>query len=257
VKTLWADPLLRYSNVLDGLFHERVVVCEADADCRFYEAVAVAVAEKEGQPPPDALFVHCGGKGRMANLVTALRAVGVPVVVVADFDILSEEEPLRRLFEALGGEWSEIASEWAEIKSAIASKKPELGSADVDTEIRVIMREVTDKYFPLEARNKIQKILRRTTPWAVAKNQGKTYVPSGQATQACDRLLQTCRTHRLFIVEVGELEGFVRSVGGHGPAWANAVLETKNLADDSDLEAAREFVKSFLPSSKSQLGQTD
>jgi AAA domain, putative AbiEii toxin, Type IV TA system len=47
VKTLWADPLLRYSNVLDGLFHDNVVVCESDADCRFYEAVAVAVAEKE------------------------------------------------------------------------------------------------------------------------------------------------------------------------------------------------------------------
>lgn len=31
----WADPTLRYSNVLDGVFHEQVVVCEADGDCRF------------------------------------------------------------------------------------------------------------------------------------------------------------------------------------------------------------------------------
>src|SRR5262249_53586021 len=33
VRALWGDPLLRYSNILDGLFHERTVVCESDADC--------------------------------------------------------------------------------------------------------------------------------------------------------------------------------------------------------------------------------
>jgi len=31
VKELWSDPLLRYSNVLDGLFHDAVVLCESDA----------------------------------------------------------------------------------------------------------------------------------------------------------------------------------------------------------------------------------
>lgn len=30
VKELWNDPLLRYSNVLDGLFHDAVILCEAD-----------------------------------------------------------------------------------------------------------------------------------------------------------------------------------------------------------------------------------
>lgn len=36
---VWNDPILRYSNVLDGLFYESVVICEGDADCRFYAAV--------------------------------------------------------------------------------------------------------------------------------------------------------------------------------------------------------------------------
>jgi len=35
VSQLWSDPLLRYSLALDGLFHELVIVCEGDADCRF------------------------------------------------------------------------------------------------------------------------------------------------------------------------------------------------------------------------------
>lgn len=33
IKKLWGNPLLRYSNILSGLFHEKVVVCESDYGC--------------------------------------------------------------------------------------------------------------------------------------------------------------------------------------------------------------------------------
>jgi hypothetical protein len=46
----------------------------------------------------------------------------------------------------------------------------------------------------------------------------------------------------LHVVEVGELEGYVRTEGGHGPKWVNAVL-TRELATDPELEAARKFVQ--------------
>lgn len=39
IKKLWGNPLLRYSNILSGLFHEKVAVCESDYDCLFYQAV--------------------------------------------------------------------------------------------------------------------------------------------------------------------------------------------------------------------------
>lgn len=35
IKKVWSDPLLRYSNVLSGLFHTQVIICEGDADCKF------------------------------------------------------------------------------------------------------------------------------------------------------------------------------------------------------------------------------
>lgn len=41
IRELWNDPLLRYSNVLDGIFHQHVVVCESDGDCRFYWPIRV------------------------------------------------------------------------------------------------------------------------------------------------------------------------------------------------------------------------
>lgn len=62
IKRLWGNPLLRYSNILNGLFHEKVVVCESDYDCLFYQAVLNAIYENKGEVAPDVLFTHCGGK---------------------------------------------------------------------------------------------------------------------------------------------------------------------------------------------------
>ena len=47
------------------------------------------------------------------------------------------------------------------------------------------------------------------------------------------------------ILEVGELESFVKNVGNHGPKWVNEVLG-KDLKLDPELETARQFVMKFL-----------
>ena len=49
----------------------------------------------------------------------------------------------------------------------------------------------------------------------------------------------------IFVVPVGELERFVKSVGGHGPAWVAEVLK-QDLANAPELEPARQFVKKLV-----------
>ena len=244
IKELWGDPLLRYSNILDGLFHESVVVCEADADCRFYAAIldAVMSSKTDDAKRPDLMFTHCGGKARLSVVIRALREVDVPVRAVADFDVLSEEEPLKSIAESLGVEWTEIQMDWRIVKSAVDSKKPDLNADDVKKEISTLLSAITTPTFPPKVKSDIQKILKRSSPWAHAKLVGKAFVPSGDASKACERLLTKLRNGGLFVVEVGELEGYVRTEGGHGPKWVNAVL-TRDLPADSELEAARKFVR--------------
>src|SRR5439155_26581235 len=55
IRELWSDPILRFSNIFDGLFHDLVVVCEGDADCRFYSAIA-DVLPSESRERKDLLF---------------------------------------------------------------------------------------------------------------------------------------------------------------------------------------------------------
>lgn len=247
IREIWADPLLRYSNILDGLFHEGVVVCESDGDCRFYSAMVDAVTESSAfaPRPPDILFTHCGGKARLAIVVQALREIGVPVKAIADFDILSNEQPLRGVVEALGGTWSDIESNWRTVKSAIDSQRPEMHTTDIRAEINKVLDSVTTLNLPEKPRLELQRILKRSTAWSNVKLVGKAFVPSGEPTRQCDYLMSQLQNIGLHVVPVGELEGFCRSVGDHGPRWVNSVL-VKNLANDEELSPAREFAKNLL-----------
>jgi hypothetical protein len=240
---LWKDSLLRYSSILDGLFHEKVVLCESDSDCRFYSAILDAVVEAGGPDArrPDFMFTHCGGKDRLPMVIRALRELDVPLVCIADFDILNNERPLRDVVEAAGCGWDSVSSAWREVKNAIDGKKPELCSTEISDAITKILSEIKDPMFPASAKQRIQEVLRRSSPWSTAKSVGRSFVPHGQPTQAYNRLMETLKQYGIFVVEGGEVEGFAGSVPGHGPSWLNEVLK-KDLKDDPELRSARDFV---------------
>jgi hypothetical protein len=243
---LWNDPLLRYSSILDGLFHEKVVLCESDSDCRFYSAILDAVVEARGPDTqrPDFMFTHCGGKDRLPMVIRALRELDVPLFCITDFDVLNNEHPLRAIVEAVVCDWDSVSSDWRTVKNAIDGKKPELSSSEVKNELVKILDEITESTFPSSAKKRIQEVLKRSSPWSTAKSVGKPFVPPGQPRQAYDRLIATLSEHGIFVVEIGEAEGFVRSAGGHGPSWVNEALK-KDLNGDPELRPARDFISAI------------
>jgi len=247
IRKVWGDPILRHSNVLDGLFHSKVIVCESDADCRFYAAIRDAIT-KEGpwSESRHLMFTHCGGKGRVPVVVRSLKTLGVSVAAVVDFDVLGTEPDLKAIYGALEGTWGDVATDWRCVNAAISAKKPDLQTVDVRREVQGIFSDVTAEAFPREAATAIRQILRKSSPWSEAKTMGLPFLPRGQAAQTCGRLLSSLSSSGLFVVEVGELEGFARSIGGHGPTWVNAVLEQKTLLTDPELEPARQFVSRIL-----------
>lgn len=245
VRIIWNDSLLRHSNVLNGLFHSQVIVCESDSDCRFYSAVLSVVFEGTGAISPDVLFIHCGGKHRIPIVVKALRKLDVSIKVVSDFDVLNSMNPLREIFEELGGQWRDIEADWKLVKESIDQKRPELETTELKNEIEKILASVTDRFFPKTKVSAIERTLKKASAWAHAKEVGKSFIPSGNATQAFDKMQMKCKEIGLMIVEVGELEGFVKSIGNHGPKWVNEVL-LKDLKNDDELDLARQFVKQLI-----------
>ena len=105
--------------------------------------------------------------------------------------------------------------------------------------------------FPREKRSEIESIFRKATPWDAVKEAGEAAIPAGQATQQFEVLKEHCKQVGLWIVPVGELEGFCKSIGGHGPRWVQQVLEGRDLSTDSDLQRARDFVREIWNSRSS------
>lgn len=250
IKESWNDPLLRHSNVLSGLFHSNVVLCEGDMDCRFYSSILDALLEidherkKEEQlfkTLPDPLFIHCGGKHRMPMVIKSLIKLDVPITVVCDFDVLNNVDPLKGIFEGLGGDWNLIESDWKIVKIQVDMKKPELETKDVKDKIEKILAKETTGIFSTNSAEEIRELLRKTSSWSTAKSIGKFFVPSGDATNAYNRLINRLNQKKLFIVEVGEVECFDKSVGNHGPKWVNDVL-LKEIKSATELDGARKFV---------------
>jgi predicted ATPase len=245
IKELWSDSLLRHSNILDGLFHSKVIICESDSDCRFYSAILQSLYENDSNISPDYLFTHCGGKHRVASVIKALKKLNVDIHAILDFDVLNDKDPLKEIFEECGGNWDLIESNWKIVKSSIDAKRPELETEDLKKQLIPLIDSTTERIFPQEKIKEINSMLRKVSAWSHAKQVGKGFIPNGQPTQAYQRLITELEKVGLMVVEVGELESFVKSIGNHGPKWVNDVL-LKDLSIDEELKEAREFVKKII-----------
>ena len=242
-RTIGSDPLMKFSNVLNGIFHERVIICEADSDCMFYSAL-LDLPKIRGEQQPDVLFVHANGKHRMAALAEALRSLGVMVDTIADIDVINDGSVHRKIVEALGGIWSTFEVQAKPVRDAIIQHKPWLNSAEVtNAVIAIVEKAPTTGEFPKSLRKDIESIFRKASPWDAVKEAGEAAIPGGQPSVHYRELKKLCSAIGLWIVPKGEMEGFCKEIGGHGPRWVQQVIETYDLATASELESARSFVK--------------
>ena len=259
VRQLSEDPLMTYSNVLSGVFHERVIICESDADCMFYSSI-LDLPDVHGEQQPDVLFVHASGKHRLASLARILSALDVPVDVIVDIDVLREENLLESLTTALGGDWPTIQPRARSVRLAIEQAGPSKTADDIVSEIKEVLDTVpSGGTFPTSRQTEIQRILRSASPspWDAVKESGEAAIPRGQPTQQFQELMETYQALGLWIVPVGELEGFCRPIGRKGPTWLQWVVEEYDLAEDDELEEARQFVREIWHSGSAKANAAD
>lgn len=229
---IWNDPLLKYSNIMTSLFHNEVVLCESDSDCKMYSIVESYLKQKAGIYS-ETFFIHCNGKHRMARIAGALRALDIKVKLVPDIDILNDENIFRRIVETFDIQWENICSEYRTIVANLHSKKESINREEFRYLVSNILDSSQKQTLSKQEINKINAALRIESKWDDLKKSGIAAIPRGDATVAFEKLNERLKAAGIFIVPVGELECFVKQVGGHGPDWTNRVLETyTDLADD-------------------------
>ncbi len=236
---LWEQPELRYSNALDGIFHEEVLICEDDSDCRLYNSIADHLSrEFPDKVWPDTAYVPCGGKAAIPKITQALMEIGVPVKIVSDLDLLNDGVMLRGVIESLGGNWADFETHWRQLDAAVRDGVKPLSNSEVFTEIKRIMDEHEGDGLP---KSEIQNVLKQTSPWAMVKKHGKSVIPRGDAQATFALLDGKLRALGVFLVAVGEAENFCPDVGLHGPRFVAKLFRDHPL-DSPKLEALRDFV---------------
>lgn len=207
LEELWSKPLLRSSAAFDGLFHEGVVVCEADADCRFYEAILRRM-EVQGRTDraADLYFVHGGGKGQLATLARAYRSLGTGTAVIADLDLLRNKDEIAAVVDALGANVAETSGLFNGAHSALSSSPPVTSFEDFLSGARAILdaSERTGTLSPAK-RKDLQGLLEDAADWSQAKKYGIAKLRGG-ALRDAETLLDKWADIGLFLVPVGELE---------------------------------------------------
>lgn len=238
VSELWRDPILRYSNILNGLFHSQVVVTESDADCRFYEAVADAC----GLSAQSTFYTYAGGKDRIPVIVQALTALHVPVRSVVDIDVFAGDKAIRGIIEAYGCDWNDFKPDIINIRNVIQSRKTWLLGLGFKDRVNAVLNTLKDtEVVPKDKLKAIETAMREASPWDVIKDGGMNAIPSGDPARQLQRLVASLKGIGIHVVPVGQMERFCTSVGRHGPQWVAEVLK-RDLSTDPELTGARSFV---------------
>ena len=249
ISELWSRPVLRYSNALDGVFHEQTIICEDDSDCRLINAVADHLTSNSDSPWPDTCYVPTGGKFGVPKVADVLRKIGVPIKAVFDIDFLADKSLVKDTVLAFGGNWDELETPWSRVDAAVRSGvKPK-----TNEEIKESIRGILDKSAP-EALPKgdIAEALKQGKPWSQVKRFGEAGIPSGDAQKEYQLLREGLEKIGIYLVPVGELEGFCREIGLHGPKYVNTLLADVPL-DDSKLDDLRTFVEKVHRGARSPL----
>ena len=92
----------------------------------------------------------------------------------------------------------------------------------------------------------MEDVLKIESPWNNIKSNGKIAFKAGDQTEAFNKIDAILKENQIYIVPKGELEGFIKTVGGHGPEWVNKVLEKYPDFNNQVYNDIKEFIKEII-----------
>ncbi|WP_291767698.1 AAA family ATPase [Maricaulis sp.] len=237
IRELWQRPELKYSNALEALFHDQAVLCEDDGDCRLFNAMADHTAAADNKPLPDTAYVPTGGKHTIAKIATILRKTGVPTKAIYDIDVLNDGKVIREAVEAFGGDWSLARPKWKALDDLVRNGIPAKDEAAIKTEIVTLLDDPKTVGLP---KGEVTEIMKQTSAWNAVKRKGVATLSDPTAKTAFADLDAYLSSIGIYVIELGEVENFSSSIGGHGRKFITRLLEEVDLGD-AELDELRAF----------------
>ena len=238
------DKNLRYTNILDGLFYDGLVLCENESDCKFYSAILENLNLALYQ---NTLFCAVGGKDQFKKVVPLLKKLNIQYFIIADIDLINNKDNLKQLVNSIEPNcYDQIdACHKKFIEEFEKGMNSQVKTQQViKTEIDQLLTE--DKYMPDAIAKGIKDILKNISSFKLLKSGGKNILPQGECVDLFNQLKEFLNEHKVFILECGEIERFVPEVGGHGNAWVEKTFARYDDLNDDVYNEVKGFIEKTL-----------
>ncbi len=234
------DKNLKYTNLLDGLFYNRLVLCENESDCKFYSAILENLDPINYQ---NTLFCAVGGKEQFKKIIPLLRELSIQYFVIADIDLIDNKDSLKQLLNSCEIDCYENIREKHEefLRRFIEKTNDQVKTQEeIKREINNVFNQ--DKYLSTSAVKKIRDILKTVSCFKLLKKGGKNILPQGECISLFNDIKKYLNEHNIFILECGEIERFVPDVSGHGNEWVERTFDKYSDIGNSVYNEAKSFI---------------
>lgn len=246
ITNLLNDSIFKHSNILNGIFHDRVIVCESDSDSQMYSIICNHELNKRNKFNND-LYVNVGGKHRISMVCNGLKGVGVLVTAIVDIDILNEKETFRKLLTSFTIDWSSIEERYSRVVEYVGSKKKNTRLKILKNKIDQIITnsKLSDSDFVDKTTyEKLKELAKEKIGWDELKKQGFEYLNDENIKNDFTYIYQLLLSKGLVIVKHGELENLIKSKKSlHGPKWVNHTLDKYNDLDNPIYNDIKVFLR--------------
>lgn len=254
-----SKPRSRSESILEGLFTNGVILCEAEGDRLVYESAYRTLKDK----PLDIRFITSEGTGGFSDPLRLYRTLEVRSAVIADIDFLAKDAELRKTLLELGSPEVEVQSISTRACQAIKRVKAstfQIDPLEIQTELQDMSKSPIDlsKDEDIQLQGKLRRLSDRLYRLKKFKEKGVDSVQGAADAGGAGKvdlrtelqdLVQVLHTYGLFLVPVGELESWLPVLmKGQGredkSRWA--VLAAEKIEDVGEREEdVWQFIRSI------------
>lgn len=241
IKKIANDRNLKYTNILNGLFYSKVVLCENESDCKFYSAILESINENVYQ---NTLFCAVGGKDQFKVMVSLLKSLKVDYIIIADIDLINDKDKLKQLINSIEeNKYNEIKDIHNSFLSEFQTKSDSLVKKQSIIKQEIDKLYTDDEYMTDETAKKIKEVIKNINSLKLLKTGGKAILPQGSCISYFNEIVSFLKQNNVYILECGEIERFIPEIDLHGNAWVEEVFNKYNNIDDNIYDSAKKFIK--------------
>ena len=241
IKVVSDDKNLKYSNILNGLFYNTVVLCENESDCKFYSALLEKIDNDCYQ---NTLFCAVGGKDQFKIIIPLLNKLKINFLVIADLDLINNRDKLKDLINSIEtNKYNQISSIHNDFLNLFESKTDDQVKKQSEIKEEILSFITDTPYMSDETASKIRQVLKNISHLKLLKNCGKSCLPAVECVQKYNQIINFLNKSNIFVVECGEIERFITEIDGHGSLWVEEVFKKYPTLDEPEYSNAKDFIK--------------